>query len=346
MINPDINMKENTSPNRNKINNNMNSNVNNFGNNFVNQEEGNNNINLGNNNITNQNNNNKMINRSFDEVRPLNSNINVKLLTKQSKCTCSKTGCIKKYCACFALGKPCEDCDCKNCQNKPINGNNNNNLDQNITNYGNNQITNDIKIQIIICNCAKSNCMKKYCEWFKQGFSCNSLCRCLECSNKNNINNFRNDNNNFIKYEKPDNNLINENNINNNNISDTHGFSTSYNKQDTFGKSIDYNNPLNFQTEAFGIYIKKEKLKIDMRKINLNSIYANNHYNYNITKEVELTTIKDFNQTPKFSNKKRAREKNDISNMRTCSNTKSSKRNVRGVPSVNKKKKKKKLQLN
>ena len=26
--------------------------------------------------------------------------------------------------------------------------------------------------------------MKKYCECFKQGFHCNSLCRCLDCKNK------------------------------------------------------------------------------------------------------------------------------------------------------------------
>ena len=41
------------------------------------------------------------------------------------KCTCTKTGCLKKYCYCFAKGIPCEDCECKNCQNRGKENNNN-----------------------------------------------------------------------------------------------------------------------------------------------------------------------------------------------------------------------------
>ena len=36
-----------------------------------------------------------------------------------NKCTCSKTGCKKKYCACFSRGKYCDGCECKNCENVP-----------------------------------------------------------------------------------------------------------------------------------------------------------------------------------------------------------------------------------
>jgi hypothetical protein len=289
---------------------------------------------------------NKIMNKSFNDVQQMNSNINAKLLANKIKCTCSKTGCLKKYCACFAMGRPCEECDCKNCENQPKKGTTNT-FEQNIINYRNNQIPNEHKAQRIICNCTKSNCMKKYCECYKQGMSCNSLCRCLDCSNKNNINN--NDYpNNCIKYEKNDLNLLNENNKN---LSEVHGFSTSY-VPETFGKSIDYNNPINFESEAFCIFIKKEKLKYELRKINLkpiNTSLLNMHYiNYNISKEVELSTVKDFNQTPKFSNRKRTRNKSDISNMRTCSNTNSSKRKVKakGLSHVNRNIQKKKLQLN
>ena len=328
-----ISVKQNILLNQNnKIYNNANNN-----NNILNQNE------EDKNNMINQK--NKIMNRSFNDVQPINANINVKILESKPKCTCSKTGCLKKYCACFAKNKFCEDCDCKNCENKPKKGTNNNTLEQNIINYGNNIISNEQKTQRIICNCTKSNCMKKYCECYKQNMSCNSLCRCIDCSNKNNINNFNNLNN-CIKSEKNDLNLLNENN---NNFSEVHGYSASY-VPDTFGKSIDYNNPINFQSEAFCIYIKKEKLKQDSRKIKLSIINSkisnSNNNNYNISKEVELTTIKDFNQTPKFSNKKRARSKNDISNMRTCSNTNSSKRKVKGLSSVNKNIQKKKLQLN
>ena len=303
---------------------------------LFNQEE----ININNNSLVNQK--NKIINQTFNDIQTLNSNINTKLLTNKIKCTCSKTGCQKKYCACFAKRKYCEDCDCKNCENQPKKGNNNLS-EHNLINYTNNQITSNIKTQRIICNCTKSNCMKKYCECYKQGLICNSLCRCLDCCNKNFINNCDNIKSN-IKYEK---NIINLTNENINNLSEVHGFSTSY-FPETFGKSIDYNNPINFQSEAFGIYIKKEKLKYNLRKINLNAINStivNNNLNNNKTKEVELTTIKDFNQTPKFSNRKRTRNKNDSSNMRTCPTTNSSKRKVRGLSHINKNIQKKKLQL-
>ena len=303
---------------------------------LFNQEE----ININNNSLVNQK--NKIINQTFNDIQTLNSNINTKLLTNKIKCTCSKTGCQKKYCACFAKRKYCEDCDCKNCENQPKKGNNNLS-EHNLINYTNNQITSNIKTQRIICNCTKSNCMKKYCECYKQGLNCNSLCRCLDCCNKNFINNCDNIKSN-IKYEK---NIINLTNENINNLSEVHGFSTSY-FPETFGKSIDYNNPINFQSEAFGIYIKREKLKYNLRKINLNAINStivNNNLNNNKTKEVELTTIKDFNQTPKFSNRKRTRNKNDSSNMRTCPTTNSSKRIVRGLSHINKNIQKKKLQL-
>ena len=40
----------------------------------------------------------------------------------------------------------------------------------------------------IICNCTKSNCLKKYCECFKMGKECGNLCRCIGCLNKLNMN--------------------------------------------------------------------------------------------------------------------------------------------------------------
>ena len=72
------------------------------------------------NNINNQNinykqnislSNKKIINRPYINPHPLSNNNNSQL---KPKCTCSKTGCLKKYCYCFARGVPCEDCECKN----------------------------------------------------------------------------------------------------------------------------------------------------------------------------------------------------------------------------------------
>ena len=285
----------------------------------------------------------------------------LKQLKPKVKCTCSKTGCKKKYCACFSNSIFCEGCDCKDCENKPPNEDIKNNFDSNNDNgnalkqdniekinYDKKEMSNQ-KTQRVICNCTKSYCMKKYCECFKQSLNCNSLCRCIECKNKNYNNNCYNSlnnpsySNNFYNYAL--NNSIN-NNINiNNNYSEVHNILPS------FGKSIDYNNPINFQSEAFGIFIKKDKLKIEGRNINLN-IVNNNNMNKDDNdndngEKIDKNNIKDLNETPKFSNKKRLRAKNENSgDMKTCPTTNSSKRRKKGVSVVNKNIKKKRLQLN
>ncbi len=274
------------------------------------------------------------INISNNISQPLNKCINNSFATK-IKCTCSKTGCLKKYCYCFSKGKPCEGCDCKNCENLPKKENMNllENDIENI-NYSNLQNPNS-KSQRVICNCTKSNCMKKYCECYKQGFICNSLCRCLDCKNKKVVSVKNNCNKDNCYYMEKNNNLIN-----NNILSEVHDFSTSY-FPESFGKPVDYNIPINYQPEAFAIFIKREKLRINERKINLNSIDFNN----NINNEIKNRSFNNLNETPKYSNKKRARNKNDISNMRTCPTTNSSRRR-RGLSNVNKNIQKKKLQLN
>ena len=104
---------------------------------------------------------------------------------------------------------------------------------------------------------------------------------------------------------------------------------------------MDFSNPVNFQPEAFGIYIKKEKLKIDIRKLNLNEEIK--EINHNIINKINFSEI---NETPKFSNKKRLRAKNENStSVKTCPTTNSSNKIKKAVSVVNKNIKKKKLQL-
>jgi hypothetical protein len=131
------------------------------------------------------------------------------------------------------------------------------------------------------------------------------------------------------------NNNINNNIINNNIINNSY-------IPETFGKSLDYSNPINFQSEAFGICIKNYELKYKIRKLNLND-----EKNLN-KKEVINNNLSEINETPKFSGKKRLRAKNDNSTgAKTCPTTNSNSSNKlrKAIPVVNKSIKKKRLQL-
>ena len=121
---------------------------------------------------------------------------------------------------------------------------------------------------------------------------------------------------------------------------------------ETFGKSIDYNNPANFQPEAFAIYIKKEKLRYEKRKVNLNIIKIStnniviNNYKFNNNENKEKNEVdvqnnaQEINETPKFTNKKRLR---NTSGNNTCPTTNSSNRRRNRVSLSNKEIEKKKL---
>jgi len=101
----------------------------------------------------------------------------------KSKCTCSKTRCIKKYCECFSNGKFCLDCECENCFNIPENIKSLNEI-KTKENAKSEKNKEDLqKNNIIICNCTKSGCSKKYCECFKAGKKCSEECRCIHCDN-------------------------------------------------------------------------------------------------------------------------------------------------------------------
>lgn len=262
----------------------------------------------------NQNNNKNNVNNPNINAHLLNMNINMNLHISKLKCTCSKTGCQKKYCACLAAGNYCDGCNCKNCENQPNFKNNNNNEKSKEKLNINRQIPSP-NTQRVSCNCTKSNCMKKYCECYKQRLICNSLCRCRECKN----------NNNQIKNNENIN-LINDSNI--------------WTRDD-----IEYKTSINFLPEAFSICIRKAKLKEDERKINLNSRSPLTKTK-KLIKEAEVSNFNKLNETPKYSNRKRARSKINISYMKTCPTSNSSRRGKRGLSNVNKNIEKKKLQLN
>jgi len=281
------------------------------------------------NNINNQNinykqnislSNKKIINHTYNNVNSLPNNININNnSTLRPKCTCSKTGCLKKYCACFAKGIKCQDCECKNCENKTDKKDNIEIKEKKVFPLFPNPINNNNN-QRAICNCTKSNCMKKYCECFKQGFSCNSLCRCMDCQNKIELNN-----------------INNNNDINTPEFRDFSGAFFPNNENINEDNKIDFRLPCNYQTEAFGINIRKENLKMDMRETNLNDISSLIHLKNNY----------GLNATPKFSKRKRLRGKSDSANLKTAPTTNSENKKGRSLSSgLNKNIQKKKLNLN
>ena len=149
----------------------------------------NNQINLKNNIIINDNNNfnyneKSKLERNTDENlnNYTNNNMGAKFFTNHNygyKCSCSKTQCNRKYCECYNSGNYCIDCNCKNCKNQPP-----------INTYSNkrpSEIVSKMKKSKEICTCTKSGCNKNYCECFKSGNKCTSLCRCLGCENNEDI---------------------------------------------------------------------------------------------------------------------------------------------------------------
>ena len=266
-------------------------------------------------------------NNKINQINGIQSNINRNCLIKnlpKISCTCTKTQCQKKYCMCFSYGIFCKDCECKGCLNTP-------NI-KNKINYQENEINNKEEIiqnnsniyqenkmlQAIGCNCTKSHCLKKYCECFKMKINCGSLCRCMDCKNKN------------------------DNNTNNENINNLNIINNNLNEDDNDGKYFINNiNNINnmeilkemsktYDVNAFAIFILNKNLIIEDRYVDL----TNNKLN--------------INTTPRLSNKKRSRTKNEnSSNVRTCPTTNSSSRRTRRTTTqINSNVKNKKLVIN
>ena len=119
------------------------------------------------------------LNMSLNLNAPTNINNNkTKFFTNHNygyKCSCTKTQCNRKYCECFNSRNYCIDCNCKNCNNRPP-----------VNTYTNKhpvESPSKDKKNKIICTCTKSSCNKNYCECFKNGEKCTSLCRCISCEN-------------------------------------------------------------------------------------------------------------------------------------------------------------------
>ena len=104
---------------------------------------------------------------------------------KETRCSCSRSGCLKGYCVCFAAGKTCSPevgtgCGCTGCENDDS-------TDERQAKRA--ALLQPLKVKRAArssrtgCTCKHSGCRKRYCECFKAGIKCVDKCKCLGCKN-------------------------------------------------------------------------------------------------------------------------------------------------------------------
>jgi len=115
---------------------------------------------------------------------------------KTVSCNCKKSRCLKLYCDCFRISKFCDGCNCVDCANNLEHSEGerakviNQILDRNPEAFKPRVMAVEDtteKSHLSGCHCKKSACLKKYCECFTGGVPCNSLCRCIDCKNINDL---------------------------------------------------------------------------------------------------------------------------------------------------------------
>ena len=101
-------------------------------------------------------------------------------------CRCSKSACLKLYCECFAQGALCDalKCRCHGCLNREEHRDSDRR--RKAVEYAlsrNKHAFAPSSVKQKRCHCARSRCVKKYCECFQQGVRCAEDCRCSSCEN-------------------------------------------------------------------------------------------------------------------------------------------------------------------
>ena len=117
---------------------------------------------------------------------------------KPTRCRCDRSGCLKRYCVCFAAGGTCApDCKCKDCKNDDSTEERraaraaavakmlkkkSNAFTPRVAS-GASIGTDSDQLHTSGCNCKKSGCRLRYCECFQAGVRCHEKCKCFDCLN-------------------------------------------------------------------------------------------------------------------------------------------------------------------
>lgn len=113
---------------------------------------------------------------------PFNSEDKEIIKSQNTPCNCSKSGCLKLYCECFAKGRYCIGCNCINCFNVPDYESIRSKAVAHLVQRNSEAFIQE-KVITKGCTCKKSGCVKKYCKCHLHAKKCDDTCKCVGCQN-------------------------------------------------------------------------------------------------------------------------------------------------------------------